>query len=626
MSVAESLKEFLLDIWGEEENYVYMAIKPTPDTFRVSKSPVSVPANIDRVVEFILAKSTESDTYFTPGTFKPDTTEKKKVNGLRAKALWVDIDGYHEGQGTVEEALKTLNELGLPEPSYRIQSSKPGAEHWYWLLQDYIPAALVNTVNQRIAYALNGDKACWDISHVLRPPFTRNYKEEYDKPEVKIIHADRKRLDVSVFKVVPHVKESLDFIDRPEKLLSRDECEKQYKWKASAYRLADLEKNDFKLFGGKAQRGGAMVKLGYELAEVGASDEVIFSMLYYVDDKWEKFKFRPDRDRYIKDIVLRVRMKYPAMTYSDPGMLFGGAEATEDKELQPFDNVKIIYGFKEFLESEFEYNWLIQDLVPLNSINFVSARPGIGKSRYTLQMACSLGMGIDFLGYPVVDGQKKVVYFSLEMGPPVLKYFIEGVAESMAEEIDLDVLDKNFKLLPMGSPLDLEKQESVQFFKYVMEKEKPDVVLIDALGSLTSEALEEKSSKVISGLLKEWLITYNCTFFMVHHNRKELQNNPNKPPTLGDFYGNTMASTDAATVISLWRGPSDDKNDVQMHIVKGRTVKGDDKKVWLLDGSKMTFTIKGELDEDGKRADNIGDYAAFKPDSPNGGFGLGFLD
>ena len=617
MSDADSLKVFLSDIWGDEENTIFLATKPTPDTFKVSRA-ITVPESLDTVVAFILQASTSQDTYYTPGTFVANSTSKEKGNGFRAKTLWVDIDGYHEGQGTVDEALTALKELGLPEPSYRIRSSLPGAEHWYWLLEDYIPAKAVNILNQRLAYYLKGDKACWDISHVMRPPFTHNFKEEYDKPAVEIVKQDRKRLDVKLFKNVPTVKEQLDdFIAKPAELLSRDKCEKMYPWTAATYRLADLEQKDFKDFGGKHQRGSAMVKMGYELAEVGANDDVIFSMLYYVDDKWGKFKDRPDRDKYIKDIVFKVRSKYPALMVTEP-------EQHKDKELKPFDTVKTIYGWKEFLESEFEYTWLVENLIPDNSINFLASRPGVGKSRYTLQMACSLAMGTNFLGYPVMGERKKVVFFSLEMGPPVLKYFVEGMSESLKQEVDLDVLEENVKLLPLGNPLDLEREEGQRFFKYVMEAEKPDVVFIDALGSLTSEDLNEKASKTISNKLKEWLVEFNCTFIIIHHNRKENQNTPNKPPTLSDFYGNTMASTDAASVIALWKAPNDEENDVQMHIVKGRTVKGDNKKAWLLDGSKMHFERKGEIDADG--GESSAKYAAFNPDSSNNTYGLGKLD
>lgn len=618
MSVADNLKVFLTDIWGEESNTIFLAVKPTPDTFKVSKAIV-VPENLDTVVAFIIRESVNQDTYFTPGTFVEGSKGKEKGNGLRAKAVWVDIDGYHDGQGTVTEALELLQALGLPEPSYRIQSSQEGAEHWYWLLEEYAPAALINHVNQKLAYYLKGDKACWDISHVLRPPFTRNFKEEYNKPEVKIIRQDRKRIKLEIFKTVPKVKDAFtDFIEKPATLLTWHECAKMYPFSAEIFKLSELEKKDFKDFGGKAARGAAMVKMGYELAEVGASDDVIFSMLYYVDDKWEKFKDRPDRDKYIKDIVLRVRIKYPAMSFTqDP--------RTEETQLEPFESVKTIWGWKEFLESEFEYSWLIDGLFPDNAINFVSARPGVGKSRYTLQMACALGMGTEFLGYDVVGERKKVVYFSLEMGPPVLKYFVEGMTEALKTTIDIDVLEEQVKLLPMGNPLDLESAEGQQFFKYIMDEVKPDVVFIDALGSLTTDDLNEKASKTISTKLKEWLTSYSCTFFIIHHNRKELQAQPNKPPSLSDFYGNTFATTDAATIVSLWKAPNDEENDVQMHIVKGRTVKGDDKKAILLDGSQMAFLKKAEIDGDGKPTDNIKSYAAFNPNTAVQQFGLGFL-
>src|SRR4030095_6948723 len=96
------LEEFLSHIWGKEPGTVFLAAK-RDDLFRVTK-PQIWPENKDAMLAFIGKSNASMDTYYTPGIFKEGSTSKEKNNGWRAKCLWVDLDGYKDGQGSPAQA------------------------------------------------------------------------------------------------------------------------------------------------------------------------------------------------------------------------------------------------------------------------------------------------------------------------------------------------------------------------------------------------------------------------------------------------------------------------------------------------------------------------------------------
>jgi hypothetical protein len=89
----EGLEQFLDSVWGPEQGTVFLATKQNADLFKVGK-PLLWPDIKESILSFIPAANVNWDTYFTPGIFTLDATSKHKDNGWRAKALWVDIDGY----------------------------------------------------------------------------------------------------------------------------------------------------------------------------------------------------------------------------------------------------------------------------------------------------------------------------------------------------------------------------------------------------------------------------------------------------------------------------------------------------------------------------------------------------
>lgn len=578
-------EQFLSDVWGPEDNTVYIATKQSEGNFKVS-SPVIWPAHKELILGATIQSNANWDTYYTPGTFQPGTTAKEKEFGLRAKCLWVDIDGYKDTMTNVATALQMLIEIGwLPMPTYRVSTS-PQGEHWYWILEDYADAATVNDLNRRLVYFLNGDKACWDISHVMRPPNTHNHKDEYKvdgrSPEVMITHYTGDFHSVGIFDKLPKVKEALvEGIELGQNLPSLEDVMMKYQWTKDARETFHREKEHFwdESKNDYVGRGNAMVNLGYCAAEVGMPDEAIYTVLLDADERWGKFKDRANRTKQLANIIVRVRTKYPSSTFTK-------YVSSEESVMKPY------YTFKDFMAAEFKFNWIYQNVIAEQSINFISARPGAGKSRFILQLSRSLALGKDFLGWKIVGKPRKVLVLSLEMGAPMLKKFMGHIEEESTEE-EVNLFSDNFVVVPAGEPLAIATPEGEQFFNMVMGEVKPDVVMIDAMGSLDFEELSEKTSKKIMNTLKGYLNSHNVTFYVVHHNKKADAASINKPPTLNDFYGNTYAATDAANITALWKNPASSVELTELHTLKSRI--GVEPVPIVLDShSNFMFSIAGE--------------------------------
>lgn len=109
-------------------------------------------------------------------------TDRRRIkkNAARVGALWVDGDG-----AKVTGA--------LPEPTAVVLSSL-GREQYYWCLIRTVAPGFAETLNRRLAMAMGGDESGWDLTQLLRPPGTPNFKYP-DAPTVCLTRLADKRHD-----------------------------------------------------------------------------------------------------------------------------------------------------------------------------------------------------------------------------------------------------------------------------------------------------------------------------------------------------------------------------------------------------------------------------------------------
>jgi hypothetical protein len=103
-----------------------------------------------------------------------------KANAAPVSALWVDGDGAKVCPG-------------VPSATAVIESS-PGREQFYWRLTALISPRDAERFNRRLALAIGADKSGWDLTQLLRPPDTPNFKY-MGTPRVRILEIKDERYD-----------------------------------------------------------------------------------------------------------------------------------------------------------------------------------------------------------------------------------------------------------------------------------------------------------------------------------------------------------------------------------------------------------------------------------------------
>lgn len=564
------LTEFLSDIW-QDGGRIFLAWKNTPTTFDVP-APKQWPRDADKVTDFLLAASAKSkDVYFTPPIYVNTALKKESANVLHSWVLWIEFDG------NADEGLTLLADAGLPEPSWRIQSSAEGHEHWYWKLDKPQSIEVFEPINKKLTYALKADKSGWDAAQFLRPPFTSNQgfkqgKQIRPQMPVSIIERTGKVYSIEAFGNIQSVPKSIIentiTVDKKNLPTIKDVLG-SYKWDTQHL---DLFQNPPDVQGTRDQ---SLMRMAYFCAEVGMPDEAMYVILDDVSRRLKKF-LRADRDKQLAAMIAKARVQHP----------FAGVITVKEVK----EDIQQVFTINELLNAEFQLDWLVENLMPKGTINFISAESGIGKSRLSMQLAESLASGEKFLEWPI-ERKIKCMYLSLEMDQYMLKHFAEGLSGGNQYADDIS---QNLLLVPVGNPISLVSEDGTRYIQNLLETYKPEVLIIDALGSLTFEDLSEVAAKAIMTKLKQFIADYGTTFYIIHHNRKAEKNNAKSAPTLADVYGNQYIVTDAALVLTLWM--PDNQSHVELITLKSRARTSD--KSLVLDGSRgFQFLFKRHSDE-----------------------------
>ena len=155
------------------------------------------PTEYDKIVAFVERSVIGHDVYYcTQLLTRP---ERKKEYAGACPIAWADLDHCHP------------DELLVP-PTITIESS-PGRWQALWVFEEAIDPAQAEDINRRIAYYhrdKGADTSGWDLTQVLRVPFTYNYKYDnvsgIDVPMVEPRVSRNKKYTVKDFDKYPQVK------------------------------------------------------------------------------------------------------------------------------------------------------------------------------------------------------------------------------------------------------------------------------------------------------------------------------------------------------------------------------------------------------------------------------------
>lgn len=518
------LSEFFSNVWGDSDGFVYLPTRdpnlPKEEAFDQHFFPW--PSAKDEIVHFVRENSRTLDVYFAPAIFNEPSATKKDFK--ESRVVWCEFDGF-------------LPQEYKQDPSLVVQSSSENNRHVYWFLQDAITdSSSLERINRGLTYQYGADASGWDATQILRPPTTSNYK--YDsKPAVVLLSVSDTKYESSAFTVhdLPDQIEEIPLGSIPDVM----DLVFKFQWSHEASKL-------WRSAAPVGERSTMLMRLGYFAAEMGMSNEEIYSVIRNADDRWGKFKNRNDRERRLLDLIEKVRVKYPVR------------EADEGEE-------HLILGWNTLLETEYSVEWLIPGVLQNQGYMLLTGPSGVGKTQLSLQVAKNLALGEDFLQLGITDPHR-ILMISCEMGLLELKVFMEQMSADLSPSQKL-LLEENFKIEPRGEPFYIDNEKGQEELKQMIEYLHPDLLIFDSIGSATSGELSaEKTVKSIMDFNDHLRQQYDVATWFIHHQRKGTENNK-EPNTQADVYGNQYLVNRATSIFCMW---PQDANQIKIIELKRR--------------------------------------------------------
>lgn len=187
LEISERQETFFKLLFGRNEGFMCLAFA-TPDKKSFNEHFFRYPEQLPEILFAIEKNGVGTNAYFCPHLFREKRRHKDLVKV--APNAWADLDTCKP-----ENLLVT--------PSISIQSS-PGRYQAYWLLEGSGDPEAAEDLSRRIAYyhyEEGADRSGWDLTQLLRIPFTTNHKHGND--QVKILKATRNKYELVDFGSYP---------------------------------------------------------------------------------------------------------------------------------------------------------------------------------------------------------------------------------------------------------------------------------------------------------------------------------------------------------------------------------------------------------------------------------------
>lgn len=580
-TAAERLGQFFDFMWGDIEGIVYLPTKDPsltpPDDWK--RTYYEWPKSKSGVIQHVLTRNAEGkDVFFSPAIYSKDVLPKlrrkeptSKEDILGTNVIWAEYDGNAPDWDTSEPVEaphgthSSAQGPSLAPPTLRVQSSSPGKQHVYWRLKEFTTdTQKVEGINRAIAYDTNADRSGWDINQVLRPIETTNHKYTSDN---LVFVAEETEIEFSLqeFRELKppkeYIKKDIDVNNLPPVA----EILGKYSWDDDDLELINKSKEQINA----NDRSAALFRIAMVSAEMGLPENEIFSMLYFLDERWEKFKFRNDRVAQLINQVNKAKQKHPHAV-EEPD--FAGLT---DPKTETTVNERIVFGFQDILNVEVKIDWLIENFMPMGGLGLIASAPGVGKTQFTLQLAIACSLQKTFLEYTPTR-RHKTMFFSLEMNLPSIKHFLSTMAPAYSGE-EIEQLQRHMMILPHGMPINLMLAEGRKGFEYILETYKPEGVYIDSLQKIYLADLSKDEIRGLFTYLARIRRDFGVYVIIIHHDRKAQEGNK-RPRDLSDIYGSQFITAEPDSVLHLWR-PAPESRNIELRTLKNRLAPPTDRRI-----------------------------------------------
>lgn len=173
-------------------------------------------------------------------------------------------------------------------------------------------------------------------------------------------------------------------------------------------------------------------------------------------------------------------------------------------------------GIADVMQQPIEVGWLVEDLIPLQSVGMVFGASGLGKSHIMLSMALNVALGQTWFGKEVEQGRVAIL---VGEGSGGIRKRLTAIAKQHELTIDYHT-PISFSEMPIG----IDTQQGYDNLVGVLDQlpEPPRLIIVDTLSRHIAESKENDNGDMAKFInqLDRLKHRYDATVIFVHHTGK----------------------------------------------------------------------------------------------------------
>jgi putative DNA primase/helicase len=187
---------------------------------------------------------------------------------------------------------------------------------------------------------------------------------------------------------------------------------------------------------------------------------------------------------------------------------------------------------------------------PRKHLNLLAADSGMGKSLLITKIAADLSLGV-----PVLEGRyeprRKTLYLNGEVGKDYFNWRFKASGWSFSEDYFKVVHQET--LSEKGINLDFDTPQGRNFMEQLINKEKPDLLIIDSCPAFSSSDQNDgQKQNEIARYLRGLAVQHNMALVLITHLRKRRLQDEEAEPSLSEIQGSNAPVKIANVVLVLF--------------------------------------------------------------------------
>lgn len=492
----------------------------------------------------------DEDVYFSVAQFA--SRGRRLADTLPSPWLWADLDRVDP----------VFLDEDMLQPTIAWESSD-GRWQSLWRLDRPLPPPILAKLNRLLSYALGADKTGWDLTQVLRPPGTRNYK--YDPPaEVELLWDSTKiytpqSVLAAVRRLEPELSRVGPLTHSAEAARAGTRERKAGSVPLPARARALLRTPPEMVVVG--ERSGRLWELERLLSDAGLNEDEIFELVWGC--AWNKHREVDTGERRLRTEIRKAIASEPRS--ATPRGSRNGSPSVDLERSRPdtsdrgaADEVvgerrrratSPFVDYATFLSANLEApRWLVSGIWSASSHGIIGGEPKTSKTTMALALGLSVASGAPFMGVEALDvpgGGGPVLMVQEETAPWKVQDSLRKLAKlyGLISDRDVEITPASRGSLgshvirldfPKEAPLkllnnygfDLTDDEDREMLEEAVRVEGARLVILDPLYMMAPGVNLDKTHDVMPIL--QWLLAlrynHNCGVVLIHHSHKANEN------------------------------------------------------------------------------------------------------